>query len=40
MTDDVHGNEPEEPYEAPKVEDIENERGPSVTSAGLTLTDT
>lgn len=39
MTDDVRRSEPDEPetYEAPKVEDLKTESGPSVTSAGASL---
>lgn len=38
MTDDIRKDEPDEPeaYEAPTVDDLEAEDGPSVTSAGLT----
>jgi hypothetical protein len=38
MSDD--GRPKEEPYEAPKVEDIETEAGPAVTAAGETITET
>jgi hypothetical protein len=40
MTDDIR-NERDEPeaYEAPRVEDLETESGPSVTAAGTTGTD-
>mgnify|MGYP000215093571 CR=1 FL=1 len=38
MPDDIRTDEPDDPYEAPKVEDLETESGPSVTSAGLTVT--
>ena len=37
MTDDVRKDDPEEPYEAPRIEDLES--GPAVTAAGLTGTD-
>lgn len=39
MTDDVRRSDPDEPeaYEAPTVEDLETETGPSVTSAGATF---
>jgi hypothetical protein len=37
MTDDTRKHEHDEPYEAPKVEDLETESGPAVTAAGGTL---
>lgn len=38
MTDGIRKDESDEPeaYEAPAIEDLETETGPSITSAGLT----
>lgn len=34
MSDDIRKDEPDGAYEAPKVDDLESENGPSVTAAG------
>jgi hypothetical protein len=38
MPDDTR-RESDEPYEAPKVEDLDTESGPAVTAAGDTIVD-